>query len=313
MKIHKHVFLSLFALLCTAASALVFIAHAKNNAAGWVENWDVMTSPYFIQIAPGESLIFPNVSDAQAQDGKSLELRLAAGSHPGPGGGPEIETNKQIGYGTYATRLKTADCSGQPNAGVVTGYFVYFNDGSDANGNGLPDNVEIDFEWLCAEPQTIYLTMWTDYRDSDEAHKRVGRAINLQSGEILYSCYFESFGACQPLSGIENQPTTLAARPAYASDSAYYVYGFDWSADRVTWWMKDPTSGQRIVLWDYQGSTRIPPAPAYYMTNVWHTAGWTPPGNPAATEQPTAPVSIWVDWTRYEPPGNSLFLPLIRR
>ena len=282
-------------------------------AAGLVENWDAATSDSFELSAPGQSLITANASDPPAEDGKVLELRLAAGSAPGPGNGPEAQTLDRFGYGTYSTRLKTADCSGQPKAGVVSGYFVYFNDGQDPNGDGVPDNVEIDFEWLCAEPQVVYLTMWTDYRDSDEAQKRVARAINLQSGTILFTCYFEAFGACQSLSGAENQPATITAIPGYDSSQEYIVYGLDWLSNGVTWWMMDPATKQKVILWDYHNQERIPPAPAYYFTNLWHTANWTPDGMPEATQSPTVPVSTWVDWTRFEPSGLELFLPLIQR
>ena len=314
MKVHRH-FKGINWLIWSVVLGLLGFVTAVSVtvAAGFVENWDAATSSWFELFSPGGSLIAANHPDPQAEDGKVLELRLAAGSAPGPGNGPETQTLNRFGYGTYSTRLKTADCSGQPNAGVVTGYFVYFNDGQDANGNELPDNVEIDFEWLCAEPQVVYLTMWTDYRDSDEAQKRVSRAINLQSGTILYTCYFESFGTCQSLNGAENQPAAITAIPDYDSSQAYIVYGFDWSANRVTWWMTDPASEQKIILWDYLNQERIPPPPAYYFTNLWHTANWTPDNKPEATQSPTVPVSVWVDWTRFEPSGLEVFLPLIQK
>jgi beta-glucanase (GH16 family) len=81
----------------------------------------------------------------------------------GVGGSPAAETKSRYKYGTYWTRVKTANCSAQPKAGVVTGIFTYFNDGADRNGNGLPDNNEIDFEWLGAKSEVVYLTIWTDY------------------------------------------------------------------------------------------------------------------------------------------------------
>lgn len=309
----KRLFFSIGIGLGAAVMVLGTQAVARVLPGSWQENWDSDSPAQFLLLAPGDSEAHSNSSDPQAEDGKALELVLAAGSAAGPGNGPEIETLSTREYGTYSTRLKIADCSAQPNAGVVTGYFIYFNDGSDADGDGLADNTEIDFEWLCAEPQTVYLTMWTDYRDSDEAHQRVGRAINLQSGEIEYSCYFEAFGDCQRLSGIENQPESVAAMPTYDSSAGYAVYGFQWTRRRVTWWMENPATGQRVILWDYQGLERIPDHVAYFMTNVWHTATWTPPGLPGAVEAPNAPLSGRVDWTRFEPLPGIAFLPLVGR
>ena len=294
------------------ALCLIGVAASGDSSAGWIENWNVPTSNRFITLEPGESQAQSNSSDAAAEDGKALALILAAHPGTGPGNGPEVETVEAHRYGTYTSRLKTADCSSQPLAGVVTGYFVYFNDGSDTNGDGLPDNTEIDFEWLCAEPGTIYLTMWTDYRDADAAHKRVARKINLQSGEIAYTCYFENFdpGDCQPLSGAEAQPASILPVSNYDSSQVHYEYGFEWTNRRVTWWMVDPASGEKRILWDYRGvSRRIPQQPAYYMTNLWHTDNWAPDGQPGAIQSPQAPVTASVDWSRFEPYVWHLYLP----
>ncbi len=279
-----------------------------------LENWATTTPTDFLLLSRGASQAVSNVADSAAIDGKVLQLQVGPQATPGPGGGSEIETTQPITYGTYTSRLKTVNCAGQPAAGVVTGYFTYFNDGEDYNENGLPDNSEIDFEWLCAEPEVIYLTMWTDYRDSDEAHRRVGRKINLRTGQIEYSCYFEQYSACQALNGNENQPTTVPALPGYDSSTAYYEYGFTWSATRVTWWIVNPTTNQPIVLWDYQGPpARIPKLSSYYMTNAWHTVSWTPDDRPTATLAPTATVSAYVDWTKFTTINKFFYLPVVQR
>jgi hypothetical protein len=299
-------------LFCLLLAGLGLLLLTGASRAGFLENWAQDTSPYFMMLTPGASQIHANQPDPAAQDGRVVQLQLAAGPTPGPGGGPELETTQLYRYGQYQARLKTANCQDQPLAGVVTGYFVYFNDGLDHNLNHLPDNSEIDFEWLCAEPEVIYLTAWTDYRDSDERHKRIGRKINLRTGRLEYSCYFESFGQCQPLSGPENQPEQVPALPAYDSSSAYYQYGLDWSANRLLFWVVDPATGQRLTLWDYQGpARRIPNLAAYYMVNVWHTPNWTPEGKPQAVQPPTQPLSIFVDWLSLEPRAYQSFLPLI--
>jgi hypothetical protein len=271
---------------------------------GWLEQWATTNSTRFYTRGASPNAATSNVSDNAALDGKALELTLGAKAQPTPSGGAEVGTNARMRFGTFSSRLRTADCTGQPNAGVVTGLFTYYNDGADGTGDGLPDNSEIDFEWLCAEPQTLYLTMWTDYRDSDAAQKRVSRGINLATGTILYSCYYTAFGDCtQTLSGVESTPSTVAALSGYDSSAKYYEYGFDWNANRVVWWLKNPADGQKIVLWDYQGpKTRITQVSAEFITNVWHTSDWTPNAKPSATASPAQAVNAWVDWTRYEEP-----------
>jgi len=283
-----------------------------------IENWDTPAPPYFFLFGPGQSRAVSDIEDTSAEDSKVLQLELASNPTPGPGNGPEIQTQTTFRYTTYSSRLKTANCSTQPNAGVATGYFTYYNDGEDYNQDGLPDNSEIDFEWLCAEPETIYLTMWTDYRASDEAHKRVSRKINLKTGVIEYTCYFESYGeeACQPLTGSASQPEIITPLTGYDSSTAYYEYGFTWTSTRVTWWLKNPNSQDTITLWDYQGSaTHIPSHPAYHMINLWHTNNWTPDDHPDAIKPPKSPISAFVDWTKIAltafPNTTTIYFPLV--
>ena len=264
------------------------------------ENWAAPTSSWFGLNARSPGKALSNQADTGADDGKALLLQVPANAITSPGGGPQAETANKTLYRTFTGRIKTVDCTGQPDAGVVTGFFTYFNDGSDQNGDGLADNSEIDFEWLCAEPQTIYLTMWTDY--NEDKHKRVGRQINMATGAIKYSSYFEDFGSGQPLTGTENQPKTLAGLPGFNSAARYYEYGFSWSASRVTWWLVHPTTGETIVLWDYQGNAgRIPARPSYYMINAWHSNTWSVDTRPTAIKTPSSPVSAYVDWTKYDP------------
>lgn len=302
---------------CSREKAIITLILATAIAMGadsFLENWNAASSPYFVARAPSFDRVIFNIPDEAANDSSVVQLKLPANPSPGPGGGAEIDSRSTYLYGQFSTRLKTADCAGQPKAGVVTGYFTYSKDGQDYNGNGLPDNSEIDFEWLGAEPEVVYLTMWTDYRDSDAAQRKVGRAINLKTGRILYTCYFEAFGQCQSLTGGEAEPPAITAMPAYNSATRYYEYGFDWTPTEVTWWMIDPETGQRVILWDYRGpSSRIPARPSFYMTNVWYTPGWYPEGMSDAIQKPTLPVSMFVDWTRYrirtDQPGKRLRRP----
>jgi hypothetical protein len=285
--------------------ALVAIATAVRAAPiSFLGNWNTADSEEFEFISNRTALATPNVADATASDGKALRLELRRRAGVGPNAGAAVHSvDDTFHYGTYTTRLKTADCTRQPNAGVISGFFTYFNDGvTDTNRNGIPDNSEIDIEWLCAKPHEIYLTMWTDYRDADAAQKRVMRYIDLKAGTIKRTCYFEAFGFsnCKDLSGNESKPSTIPAVPDYAPHQQYYEYGFAWSATRVVWWIVLP-NGQKITLWDYEGpASRIPTNPAQYMTNIWHSNSWTPPDMGSASQRPRTTISQFVDWTRFE-------------
>jgi len=302
--------LIIFTLMTITAlgAGLVF---AQGSA--FTEQFAAATSAYFNFLPQGGSTITSNVADAAAVDGKIINLTLPAFAASSPNGGPNLQSSTLYSYGTYEARLKTADCSMQPNTGAITGFFNYLNDGTDQDGDGIKDNIEIDFEWLCAEPGAFWITMWTDFQESPLAMRRVYREIDLKNGVIRRTCYSEGYGTCTTdLTGspTEGSPSTVAALSGYNSATAFYTYGFTWLNNRVTWYYYHPSTGQKIILWDYQGPTnRIPQRPAYYMFNLWHTNNWPPTGMGGAVEQPNSPRTTKIDWATFgvgaPPPTNT--------
>jgi Glycosyl hydrolases family 16 len=276
---------------------------SPGGGSGWVEEWAMASSDRFGSRGDGATQANSGAIEPDAHDGLALQLTLGSGADPSPSGAAEVYSDELFQYGEVSARLKTADCGADANAGVVTGLFTYFNDGSDENGDGLPDNSEIDFEWLCADPSTVYLTVWTDYRDGDGAQRRVSRAVRVSTGEILWTCFYTSFGDCEEeLTGDEASPGALPALPDYNSSHAFAEYGFEWRSDAVTFWMRQDGAAPKTVLWDYRGpAARIPARSSAILTNVWHTSDWSPPGLGAAIESPSQDVSAWVDWTKLSP------------
>jgi beta-glucanase (GH16 family) len=280
-------------LIVTSVVTIIALGAGLVSAApAFTEQWTGATSPYFNFLLNGGSTITSNVADAAASDGKIVDLTLPAFPNAGPSGGPNLQSPILYGFGTYEARIKTVDCSMQPNSGVITGFFTYLNDGTDQDGDGVKDNSEIDFEWLCAEPNVVWLTMWTDFQESPLAMRRVYRELDIATGTIRRTCYSEGYGACtQDLTGssTEGQPATIAGLSGYNSSAAYYTYGFTWATNRMTWYMYHPSTGAKIILWDYQGpTTRITQRSAYYMFNAWHTNNWSPTNMPGAFEQPNS-------------------------
>ncbi len=188
----------------------------------------------------------------------------------------------------------------------MTGIFTYFNDGADRNGNELPDNNEIDFEWLGAKSEVVYLTIRTDYQESDPAKfRQVHRTINIKTGHILMECYREQFGSCstsgKPLSESERHPTKIAAISNYDSSARYYDYGITFEVDRVRFMIV--ANGVTHTLWDYRGtSDRIPGQPMHFMHNIWHTDNWYPmDDNGSAVETPKYSVNVYIDTSSFAP------------
>jgi len=242
-------------------------------------------------------------------------VRLHPNTSPGVGGAPAAETFQQYQFGAYWSRVKAGNCSNQPRAGVVTGIFTYYNDGQDRNGNGVVDNLEIDFEFLCASPYIVHLSIWTDYEDKPAGteFKQVYRTINLRTGQIISQCYRERFGYCGVGSPDENyelttpeeaSPPSVQAIPGFDSSTEYYEYGILYEEARVAFILRNQ-GGQEYLLWDYRNATRIPKVHTmHYLLNLWHTNNWWPEDKDETyAERPTVPVWASVDWSTFTPEG----------
>jgi len=233
--------------------------------------------------------------NSQAEPGtKILSFKIDPNDSAGAGRGPEIISNDFTHFGTYSARLKVPHVKDiQPNAGAVVGYFTYHVD-------SIPGLSEIDFEWLIADPTIIYIGTWTGQNGQ---LKRIGRTINMAKGIIYNTVYKEGYkGPGTPLTGIQNQPETIPAIEGYDASLKFYTYGFDWYPDRLRWWLIHPNTGEKMVLWDYQGSqTGIPQNHTHYRMNFWHTKEWSVETNANSIEKPLHPYELEVDWMSYEP------------
>ena len=222
----------------------------------------------------------------------------------GAGKGPEISSSKRTHFGTYSARLRVPDVKkAQPNVGAVVGYFTY----RFTQGFGLS---EIDFEWLIADPTLIYIGTWTSAPNNVGNLQRVGRTINLAKGQILYTNYRSYHDGNKNHNFASDDdaalsPRTIPAISGYNASKQFYVYGFDWFPDRLTWWIEHPETGEKVILWDYQGTTPnfsgIPQPPTTYMMNFWHTNDWSVDTNPQSKQAPKYPYCLEVDWMKYEP------------
>jgi beta-glucanase (GH16 family) len=231
---------------------------------------------------------------SETDDSKVLSLKINPKDPAGPGKGPELISKKFTHFGSYSTRLKIPDPRNtQANVGAVVGYFTYHND----QEYGLS---EIDFEWLIADPEVIYMGTWTG---KPGKLKRVGRTINLAKGIIYTTEHHENHSLTEETltEKSQNSPEKIDPIQGFDASAQFYTYGFDWYPDRIRWWMLHPTSADTVVLWDYQGELGIPQHPSHYRINFWHTDNWPVVTNPKALEKPKKRFELEVDWMGYRP------------
>jgi hypothetical protein len=247
----------------------------------------------------GDEFTYRFGADSSTDPGtKVLLMKIDPEGVPGAGKGPELISNYFTHFGTYAARLKVPKVRDiQPNVGAVVGYFTYHMD-------SVPGLSEIDFEWLLADPEIIYIGTWTGQHGK---LKRIGRTINMAKGIIYNTEYKERPGETRNLlTGVQNQPEIIPAIKDYDASSRFYTYGFNWYPERIRWWMIRPETVDTVVLWDYQGSlVGIPQNHSQYRLNFWHTNNWPIETNPNSIEKPAYPYELEVDWMLYDPLINS--------
>lgn len=270
----------------------------------FIENFNRPASEFFNCHGRYDFRYFPNMPSFSEKGSDVMVLRIDPNDPAGAGKGPEIGTKKLTHFGTYKARIRVPDVKKvQPDIGTVVGYFTYRMD----KVFGLS---EIDFEWLIADPELIYIGTWTGFGGGLQ---RVGRTVNLAEGRIFYTNYRTEAGdnRDRPVTGIGNRPETIEPIKGYDASKRFYTYGFDWHPDRLTWWIIHPETNEKIILWDYQNDTElfpgspapvgIPVSPTTYLLNFWHTNNWPVDTNPNSVEKPAYPYSLEIDWMSYEP------------
>ncbi len=295
-------------IILVALSLLPLVAYGQETDSRFMqrftENFDTPQMQYF-NMRGSKLRYFSGVHSLTEENTDVILMSIQPTDPAGPSRGPEIACNKMTHFGSYSARIRVADLKEvQPNIGLVTGYFTY----RFTPGFGLS---EIDFEWLMADPSIIYLGTWTSAPDDVKKLQRVGRTVNLAKGEILYTnykSYHDGMGKTHPFDPSDDaslSPRTIPAIPNYDASKRFYVYGFDWYPNRLAWWIEHPDTGEKIILWDYQGTTPqfsgIPQSPTSYMLNLWHTNNWWVDTNPNSIESPKYPYTIEIDWMKYEP------------
>lgn len=260
------------------------------------ENFNSQTLKHFQAhtIGKPEFVSKSGVQSPSEKGTKVLSFRIDPEGRAGAGRGPEISSKYLTHFGTYVARIKIPDVRNvQPDVGAVVGYFTYHYDSE-------PGLSEIDFEWLVADPEIIYVGTWTGLRGD---LRRVGRTINLAKGIIYNTSYRERLsGIRRPLTGEQNQPDTIQPVEGYDASARFHIYGFDWYPERIRWWMIHPATADTVVLWDYRGSLEgIPQNHTRYLMNFWHTNDWPVETNPRSVEKPLQPYETEIDWMSYKP------------
>ena len=235
--------------------------------------WD--TSIWQPRLPLSQSVATTGVTMPLALDGHGATL-LYPKDRPATEWGPrystQIKSTEMNLYGKYESRLKSGRAG--EGEGVISAFFIYRNDEVDYDGDGIHDNHEIDFELLNSDRSSIWCSVYTDYQYVNDVctfHRNSAR-IDVATGEVWATVPGNEGN--WDLVQIDSLDWNM---PGFDHSASFYTYGFEWSENKVAFWMdlEDGVGRRELfeVVSDGSGgpNDHIPDMEASTFFNLWHT------------------------------------------
>ncbi|MBQ7811780.1 MAG: glycoside hydrolase family 16 protein [Bacteroidales bacterium] len=240
----------------------------------------------------------PSLSEKNAT---VMMMRIDPTDAEGWGKGPQVITKDYTFYGSYSARIRVPDIrKAQKNIGAAAGLYVH--DADEKFGLSA-----IDMEIRIADPTKIHLAAWTGKKD---APNWISRTIDLAKGTVIECSYGTGTTETGRLTDAQNIPASIPSISGFDASGQFYIYGFDWYPDRLTWWIRLNENSDKVILWEYEGTelfpdtyapAGIPVLPAHNLTSFWHSSTRLAEGMSKATEAPKYPFEMEIDWMAYKP------------
>lgn len=245
--------------------------------------------------------------EAQLAFPRNVGLGLQDGETSGPGRATQIQSKSYNKRGDYEARLKTA--RGQTEEeGIVSSFFAgkFYDcedhDGTpiadcppDNDGDGVPDNHEIDFEFQNSNRGVIYLSVWRGRGAYPLMRKRTAR-IDISQGTVI-----ENLHPGTDELDVANAYNLGFADPHFDHSARFYTYSFEWRKDRVTFLVDLEDGMGRRQLFEVLGEENVPDIPLLTYANLWHThAHWCCPHHSEATEL-SSRAQMHIDYIKVAP------------
>ncbi len=87
-----------------------------------------------------------------------------------------------------------------------------------------------------------------------------------------------------------------------SAESKFYIYGIDWNAGHIIWWMQTSENAEKIVLKDLEND--FFKLPAQFSLNYYHSKLKPVKDRPSAIQAPLYAYELEVDWLKYLPLEN---------
>ncbi|HYP90617.1 MAG TPA: glycoside hydrolase family 16 protein [Polyangiaceae bacterium] len=266
------------------------------HSGGFSEEFAQRSDAWETQAVVPDASVEVGQAGPTARDGYWAELRFpghaeySGRERVGADFATQLATRERFHFGTYRTRLSFGGCA--PGQETVMAFLGYFNDGTDADGDGIVDDLEIDLQVACGAPSYLYLTVFTDDDAQGTRFRKLTHVVDFASGDT-----FETPSAnSDDYAPAGNEAQLLA--PELLEPDALYELGFEWHRDSIRFFLV--MNGAEQSLWQLNGSARVPQLPLHIMYNLWHPdTHWYPADG--AADFPANDVAMRVDWLSYEP------------
>ena len=97
---------------------------------------------------------------------------------------------------------------------------------------------------------------------------------------------------------VEESVVAPSISPFNAS-SRFYIYGMDWTPDKLTWWVKDSDKSEKTVL--SEQTVNVPTQPLRLQFRMYHSKNSPTKDNANTTQAPYYPFELEIDWIKYTP------------
>ena len=206
----------------------------------------------FYSVVPEKDFHYYSGFPSLTETGKTiLLLRANPADDGGDNGGAIISTRDYVHYGSYSARIR------MPDVGAVQPKAALFADFSLRDDDPVFGFDEFTLEFRVADKNNLY--------------SRVSRR-GPDAGE-----------------NPSVQESVLTPSSSFNAASKFYVYGMDWTQDKVTWWLQTSSSSEKTIL--YEWTENIPSEPLKLEFRLYHDKA-----NPALY-----PYELEIDWIKYTP------------
>ena len=215
----------------------------------------------FARRADGNDFRYFSAFPSLSENGsRVLMLRLDTADPEGEGA--TVTSKDYVYFGSYSARIRIPDVSRvQAKLGVVAQLSLLDTD-------PVWGTDEYGLGWRLADTKNLYL------KGRHEAAGGDSEPV-LQEWVVAPSLNF------------------------FSASSKFYIYGLDWTASELSWWVKTSENAQKSVL--ARITENVPSQPLRLQFKMYHSKTSPAKGNTATTQAPLYPFELELDWIQYMP------------